>query len=551
MKTNAVLLLVSLFVCPVVAQDIPEIKVETDPKNVTVYLDGAGIVRSKMLNLAEGKSKVIFEGLSPRLNSGSIQISTSGKVSLLAVSTKINHLNLAEESPEVIELKSKLEVLDLELESISDERDALKIEKSMLTSNYSIGGQSNGVVIAELKQAAEFYRSRIKDINNRSTALAVDEAKKKKEKARLNQELNELNAKGSKQTAQIEVLLTAQAAGTNQIEVKYLVSDAGWSPIYDLNAEDVGKPVELTYRAKLYNNTGVTWNNVKLHLSTADPTLSASKPNLTPWYLNFGGQQFVQNYMSVQNTYMDQQQKMEQKAVPGSARSANIIRKGNQVFEEVEISELSAEFDIKKRYTIPDDARPYIVEVTEHTLPATYKHFAAPKADRDAFLLARITGWEGLDLVAGPANVYFAGTYLGISYINTQNVNDTLDLSLGRDKKVLVKRNKLLEFCETKYIGGNKKESLAYEIIVKNNRSIPVNIEIVDQVPISKQSEITVDVTETSEADWNETTGALTWQMALPPGESSSVDLAYSIKYPKSKAISNKHKSRRAYAPRW
>ena len=195
-----------------------------------------------------------------------------------------------------------------------------------------------------------------------------------------------------------------------------------------------------------------------------------------------------------------------------------------------------------KNYTIPSNDKPYLVDVAESKLEANYQHFSVAKMDRDAFLMAQITGWEDLNLIAGPVNIYYDGTYVGQSHINTRNISDTLGISLGRDKKILVTRSKSKDYSSTKFIGSKRKETLAYEIVVKNNSKAPIKIEVEDQVPISQDSEIEVDVIETSNAIQNVTTGKLTWKLDLKPGESKKLKLQFAIKYPKNKQVQTKFK---------
>ena len=209
-------------------------------------------------------------------------------------------------------------------------------------------------------------------------------------------------------------------------------------------------------------------------------------------------------------------------------------------FTTIEVSQLTTEFQIDRNYTIPSDSKPYLVEITEHNLNSTFSHKAVPKLDRDAFLLSNIVGWEKLDLVPGPTNVYFSDTYVGQSYINTAHVEDTLRLSFGRDKKIAIERKLLEEFSDKKVVGSNRKDSYTYEITVKNNRSIAVRIDLFDQAPISQDSDISVSVDETSMAEYNALTGLLKWKVSLDPGESKKFRIAFTIKYPKDKKITVK-----------
>ncbi|HEV7230159.1 MAG TPA: DUF4139 domain-containing protein, partial [Bacteroidia bacterium] len=357
--------------------------------------------------------------------------------------------------------------------------------------------------------------------------------------------------KRSSPSAEISVLLSCQTALSTTLEIKYIVSGAGWAPSYELIAEDVNKPIELKYRAKVFNNTDVDWTDVKLKISSADPTRSASKPQLDPWYVNYNtgfaysqknSQQYLNNNsddkasapaaMSLNSVTID--------ADEGYKKSGKFVQKPVVTYEPIQVSELSAEFDIKNPYSIPSDSKPYIVEVTSYNLPATYKYYSVPKADRDAYMLARITGWEDLDLVEGPANVYFGGTFVGQSYIYTRSVDDTLDLSLGRDNKILVTRNKLKDFSNDKVIGNNRKVTYAYEMVVKNNRKTPIVLNLEDQLPVSQNNDIIVDAIEISKAQVDVLSGKLSWALSIQPGEQQKILLTYSIKYPRNKSISTK-----------
>jgi uncharacterized protein (TIGR02231 family) len=200
---------------------------------------------------------------------------------------------------------------------------------------------------------------------------------------------------------------------------------------------------------------------------------------------------------------------------------------------QIEISELTAEFIIPNKFSCPADAKPYMVDVKEMDLDATFSHITVPKLDNGAFLLAHIVGWQELELIPGPTNVYFAGEYVGVSEIDTRNVSDTLSLSFGRDNKVTVMRKLKKEMSFKKVIGGSKKESYLYEIVVRNNRNVPVKIDIYDQIPISNSSDITVTIDELSGAKHDLLTGEANWQSVVQPGEVKSVEIGYTVKYPK------------------
>jgi uncharacterized protein (TIGR02231 family) len=517
-----------------------------------IYLYGAEVAQAKQVTLNPGRNKIVFIGLSPKLDEKSIQVNASGDVSILAISDAINYMANQKESSKIKLLRDSISIINDALTQNIDDKDAFTIEKNMLLKNDAMSGKDKGIAVADLKLAADFYRSRIKEINAEISKLDKKNYHLNELLSKETMALEELNASNNQPTSEITILLNSTIKTTSNIDLKYIVTDAGWAPSYELRAEDINQPIELKYRAKVYNNTGVDWNDIKIKLSTADPSQSAAKPVLLPWNLDYLSQtNYKSNYGNapatlesgegyMQNTITDNNMITEQKP------SSKVIQPVK--FEEIQVSELSAEFDIKTNYTIPADSKPYIVDVTEYKLPATYQHYSAPKLVRDAFLLARITGWEDLDLVEGPANVYYGGSYVGQSYIYTRSVDDTLDLSLGRDNKVLVTRSKVKEYCNKKLSGNVTKETFAYEMVVKNNRKTPIQIDVEDQLPISSQSDITVEAIETSKAEFDPKTGKYTWSYLIQPGEIKKIALSYAVKYPKNTKV-QMEKTKRAYAP--
>lgn len=522
-----------------------EIKITPEIKSASIYLSGAELIRSATVKIDKGETSIIFNDLSHKIIPKSIRITTQDDVDLLSMSHKINYLTDNKDAPKLKILKDSLKINSAKIQALNDEADAYNTEKKMLLTNLSIGGNNNGVSIVELKQASDFYRTRISEINTKISSINSKLSELSIKNSRLQSELSQLNIGSTYPRSEITVIVNSDIAKTTSIEIKYIVTDAGWSPSYDIKAADTDKPVDLIYRAKVFNNTGIDWKDLSFKLSTADPTLSAEKPVLKPWYLNFvtysykykaKGERMGEGYQ--QNAIV-----LSESRAPESVQQYgnelnvgdNII--GGNTFEEMEIPQLSAEFNIKKRYSFPADDKPYIVEISTHELPATYKHFAVTKMDKDVFLTAQITGWEDLNLVAGPANVYYAGTYLGQSFIDTRNVKDTLDLSLGRDNKVMITRSKLTNFSSTQFIGTKKKETKTFELIAKNNRKTTVQIQLYDQLPISQTEEIEVKAIEISGAEYNITTGELKWDITLAPGESKKITLSYYIKYPKNKNL--------------
>ncbi len=197
----------------------------------------------------------------------------------------------------------------------------------------------------------------------------------------------------------------------------------------------------------------------------------------------------------------------------------------------------TVEFKIELPYTIPSDGKQHIVQIADHALEASYEYYAVPKMDKDAFLTAQVTDWEDFYLLSGEANFFFEGTYLGKSFLDVQVAEDTLDISLGRDKDIVVTRTKLKTFSKKRLLGKNRVDSRSFEIEVKNKKKQQVNITLADQLPLSVRSEIEVFDQKYEGATLDEKTGILNWNLTLNPGEIKKMNFNYAVKYPKKKRL--------------
>jgi uncharacterized protein (TIGR02231 family) len=206
-------------------------------------------------------------------------------------------------------------------------------------------------------------------------------------------------------------------------------------------------------------------------------------------------------------------------------------------FTEVTDNQTNLEFSIKIPYNIPSDNKQYTINIQDYTLPAFYEYYCAPKLDREAFLVARITGWENYNLLSGDMNLFFEGTFVGKSHLSVRNTNDTLDLSLGRDKGIVVTRIKMKDFTEEKTIGSNKRETRAWEITVRNNKKQAVDLRLQDQLPISMNKDIEMEPLDYSGGKFNRETGLITWKQRIEPSSEKKLRISFAVKYPKDQHV--------------
>lgn len=513
-------------------------------KNVTVFQRKAQVHREAVVSFLPGDNLVKFEGLATNLDGSSIQVGGDTEFTIVSVNHNRNFMKDPVVSPRLKLVKDSLNDVKFKLEIRNRHLSVYEAEKSLLLANKSVGGSQTGLDVEDLIEVADLYRSRLIELEMKILDISEERKEFQKEVKKLKRQVNELNGKATKNTNEITVRISSKLKTKTKIYLSYVVSDAGWTPIYDIRSKGHPGPVNLSYKGNVWQQTGSDWNNVTLTLSTGNPTLSNTAPTVKPWALQF------QPIISDQNNKGMYGNSRRQYASPrndnddyeeNEAAESTADYKAKYLRPEVVVSKgnVNTEFEIKIPYTIPSNGQYNAVEIQSYALSANYQFYVAPKFDKDAFLMAKIADWSNLNLLSGKANIYYDGTFIGSSFIDAAITKDTMELSLGRDFAVVVERKKIKDYCKESTIGSSVKKTLGLQINIRNTKNIPITILLQDQIPISKTKEIEITTIETSNAKYQENTGKLEWKITLQPRETKSVEFKYQVKYPKSKTISN------------
>jgi uncharacterized protein (TIGR02231 family) len=518
----------------------------TNIKSVTVFLSGAEVNCTSKVTLMPGSNEIVFENSSPFLNPNSVQIKAlNNDVTIVSVATATNYLRDEVATGKLKVISDSLDDINLMVAIRQSHIKVYNDERDMVLSNKKIGGTQT-LVTDDIAEMAEFFRKHLLDIEMKLIDANKQLLEYQKIQSRLLQQQRTLTTGSVKNTTEIILNASSKNKAAVDFEISYVVTNAGWVPKYDVRANDLEKPVELNFKADVYNATGFDWKNVAITLSTGNPSIDNTQPNMSPWYLEYYN---AYNNRAKTNAYY----KSDNAAAP-AAYDAYGASVEEQVIESKKVSEKSQttaaftnrvestvtnHFVISIPYTIKSDSKPYVVDIQKYDLPVMFNYLSIPKLDTDAFLLARISGWENLNLLPGTANIYFEGSFVGNSFLETNSTNDTLDLSMGRDKSIIIQREKNDEFCKNTVVGGNKKSMRGYEIKIKNTKSKEIVLEIKDQIPLSSYKEVIVEAVELGGATYDIKTGELIWKITLKPGESKTLNFKYEVKYPKNMTLTN------------
>lgn len=259
---------------------------ESKISKVTVFLEGSQVERIAKINLPAGKQELVFNNISPNIEKQSIQVKAGGNLTVMGVTHQQNFLKEQQKQDEIKEVEEKKENI---LSSINREKNQLQVykqEESMMIKNQGIGG-NNGIRAADLKDAADFQRARLTEIYQKQMDIERGIKKMETELGKLNLQLIVLNQKADHSTSEIMVTIMAKENTTANFTVTYLVKNSGWYPTYDIRVKDISSPINLQYKANVFQNSGEDWKDVKLFLSTGNPKDKNDKPEIDPWYLRF------------------------------------------------------------------------------------------------------------------------------------------------------------------------------------------------------------------------------------------------------------------------
>ncbi len=562
-----------IVVCPLVkpaAQSISPGSADTaranaSIPNATVYFGyGAELTHQSKVKVNADTKTIVISQLSTAIDINSLQISVPEDVALLSHKYQVFYpvAPTVVKIKEVERLEDSIEIVQKEIGRIDN---LIVIEQEVLTKTgllieTTIKTSGNKTITSdELLKLLEYYNAKIDrsktNIYNHNQGIKLLQKRMEILQKKIDL-VTTVSPVKQKPFGQVILQVMCKRAGEIPVDLSYYTAHAGWTAIYDIRVNSKTNKVKMVYKASLTQTSGIDWKKTKLTLSTGTPSFGVTAPVLTPWYLQLyvpglytdlqrraaqgnAARNMVQSYKDdkvlsevvVADAYgqLKQQKENEETIDPSTLQQYTTLNEG----------QLNTNFEIDLPYDIESDGQLHSVTIKDQEISCILKNYAVPRVDKEAYLMAEVADWQNLDLLPGDANIIMDDTYIGKSVIDPNTTADTLNLSLGRDKRIAVKRSLVKEQSSIKTTGKESRQTFTYEIIVKNNKLTDVNLLLKDQFPLSTIKEVEVKLEEEGMATVNAETGVLTWKIDLKPGESKKVRFSYSVKYPKDKKIVN------------
>ena len=586
-------------------------------QKVVVFRQGAQVFRTANFQLPVGTTYLRFNGLTQYLDPASVQVQLPEGVTIFSVDIRPNFQLQSPPKKIVQALQDSIDAIDMQMEEVRVSMQVSEAEEKLILKNQDTGSQQQGVSAAALRELADFYKSRLQELKSRQLQIGRQIKDWELQRKRLLAKLNAVQETKGNYSTDVLVGVECKSRLTAQGQVSYLVNNAGWYALYDFRVKNISSPVDLYYKADVFQTSGEDWKDVQLVLSTGNPALSANRPELQPWRIDFGnvrsqvyynptaktltgrvldaatGEPLIGAGILIEGTatgtatdidgrfsleappygknLLISYTGFESQTQPITGNVMDIrLSAGTQLLEEIVVvgyastdalegraagvqtrkakvkpqpaatavqNTTTVEFVIDRPYSIVSNGKKTTVPVTAYEVPAIYQYAVVPKLDKDPFLTARVTDWETLNLLDGEANLYFEGTFIGKSFLSVEQTADTLDISLGRDKRIVIERKREKTFNKRQFIGGKQTDFRAFTISIRNTKQQAVNIVIEDQVPVSVNAEIEVSYEAKPAAEFDKDSGRLRWTLEVPPASELKLELKYQVRYPKGRVL--------------
>jgi uncharacterized protein (TIGR02231 family) len=506
--------------------------------SVIVYVDQAQIVRKAMVTVS-GSGQIMFNGLTGMLDDNSIRIRAPG---LHIGEVKVMPGYSAEPTGKVKQLQDSLDGLNDRDKALANEQDVLKARETFLNSIKVAAPDQMSKDLATGKVDAASWAAGLNFMTTELLAVkkaAMDLERSRKDLgkviAAVTQELNSARARQENRKT-IAVDVVADREGSYEVSLNYLVpSSVSWSPYYELRAAPSDQITAVTYYSRLSQRTNEDWSDVKVILSTAQPSNGGVAPEPQAWYLDI-----------YQPLYGASGKAARPMMAPGAGHF--------KVDEEKPMDLLAAEAPpppietgISLQYVIPgrvslksgEDAKKLFLY--DAKLAADFSYYSYPRVQEIAYLRGKLQNSTDYIFLAGQGNTYVGDEFTGKTYLPNVAPGESATLSFGVDDRVKVKRELIKTFTSrTGLLGNRTRVDFVYRTTVENYHTTPDSMTLVEQIPVSQNKDISVNLVklDPKSNEDNKDLGTYTFKLLLQPQQKMAISLSYYVEYPTGKTVS-------------
>ncbi len=520
-----------------------EIAAKSSISSVTIYPDRATIVRDADLTLGSGTHSVIFENLPVTLIPNSLRVSGKGTavVKVVGLDLATQYLEFAL-LPEVKKLQAEIDAQELEMRKTNNKIEVLHTQEKFLKSIESANAAQASQEIMLGKPDTQSWERVLNFLANKLSDVKIATLEQnqilKNQKVKLDalkKKLNSMRPQQSTQSRKVNVILEAARTGQFKLSLSYTVMRARWNPLYTMRALPDSSEIEFAMSANIQQRSGENWENTKALLSTASPALSTNPPVLYPWILDL----YVPRPQLARKAARGVEVGVEAGVAIAEAPAEAEMMDAEMATAGIVETGINLNFAIKKNVQIPSDGAPHKVPIDTQNIEVDYDYISVPKLKEAAFLRARLRNTLPYPLLTGSADLFVIQDFIGSTKVPFIAKDEETKVFFGEDRQIRIKHERTKkETSPPGFLGKNERIKLAYKITAHNLRQNEVNIEILDQLPISQNTKIEIkDQRITPAPSKKDEKGLLTWTLTLEPQEKKEIIIEFTIEYPKGATI--------------
>lgn len=548
-------------------------------EKVTLYRNQAMVTRSIDVNLSKGKHTLTVQNLPSQIVESSLY-AEGENLEIRAVKIESKEVGKDPER-KINDIDQKIEKTQEEIQKIRALKEALRKkinylnkQEKFITTTEKIE-LSKGILDSNtMKNITRFHFEQREKLALEDFNYSLDLKKFQKELRTLRKKRNEM-AKGTTKEREAIIFLEKNSSGNGSVFLNYLVKDSGWSPVYNIRTDKEGKDFELEFNARVHQISGEDWSNIQLTLSNASPALSAVGPGISPFRIDLTRSAIPQpqNLGAISRSINKKLKKAREKQKEARSwqetqgynwemnRAANEFQNLELIAEEEEISILNKEsqasystpsvsYSLVGNVTLASKKDEQLVTVEKLKLSGKLYTVATPILTNFVYREAEIENNQSEELLAGPANVYLNGAFVGNAEIPNVAKGQSFVTGFGIDSQIKTRRT-LVERKE-KILGGNKEINFMIRIYVENFYDKKTLLRISDRIPISsKDGELRVTLlSNNSPLSKDELylqderpKGILRWELEIPENSSGKnakiIEYSYRLEFDKNLNINN------------
>jgi len=517
---------------------------------VTVYPDRARVVRSGTIALEPGLHRLELPELPLCLDPASVRAAARGTAPARLLGIDAERRFYAETpADQVRQLEVQIEALGDELRDVEAQAALLKQEQTALgelagqTRVYARGLASGKTDPAAYLALLDVVRHRAQSVNTSLAELAARQRTQGRRLEALQKELDQLRSARGRERYTAVVEVEALQAGELTVELSYVVSNAGWQPLYDVRLREDGPSpqLEVGYLAQVTQRTGEDWPAVALALSTARPALAATLPELDVWYVQPAIQPPVSFHPAPAPMAVAAAPSMRRmpRAEPEAVATPLVEVAAEEVMVSVESAGAAITYRIPGATAVPADGAPHKATIARFELSPRLDYVSAPKLVEAAYRRARVTNASPYTLLPGQANLFAGDEFIGTTRLELTAPQGELELYLGADDRVKVERELKRRQVDKRLIGNTRRLRYGYELTLENLLPAPAQLTLHDQLPMARHEAITVKLESIDPKPAEQTElNLLKWELTLAPGEKVNVRFDFAVEHPQGMRVS-------------